>query len=97
MTDDASALKQMIESLDDTIATARGGSQAFVAHLLEMARLELLMQYHGIEERELERFCEALTEERTLRRNRRPVILGAASPRRARRGRSKARNAKVTS
>jgi len=94
MTHDATTVKQMIDDLEDTIATARERSYSFVTHLLEMARLELLMQYHGIQERELDTFCEALTEEGAANRNRRSVILGAASPRRARRARTKGRNAR---
>jgi len=94
MTDDAAAVKQMIDSLEDTIATARGRSYLFVTRLLEMARLELLMQYHGIQECELDTFCEALTEQSGSQRGRRSIIMGDASPRRARRARTKPRNAR---
>lgn len=92
MTDDAAAVKAMIDNLEDTIGLARGRSDPFVARLLEMARLELLLQYHGIQERELDTFCEALAQQHGSQRDRRSIILGDASPRRARRGRSKRRS-----
>lgn len=91
MTDDAATVKEMIDSLEDTIGMARGRSDPFVARLLEMARLELLLQYHGIQERELDTFCEALEQQHGSQRERRSILLGDASPRRARRGRSKKR------
>lgn len=94
MTDDAAAVKEMIDTLEDTIVTARARSYSFVTHLLEMARLELLMQYHGIQEGELDTFCEALTEESGSPHDRRSVIMGNASPRRTRRTRTKARSAR---
>ncbi len=91
--DEAKIAKQMIEDLEETIATARLQSYGFVARLLEMARLELLMTYHGIQERELETFCEALTEGGGLH-DRRSVMIGNASPRRRHGAGAKPRNAR---
>ena len=93
-TDDAAIVKQMIEGLEETIGTARNQSFSFVARLLEMARLELLMHYHGIQERELETFCQALTQEPGPQHGRRSVLIGDASPRRSRGPRSKPRNSR---
>jgi hypothetical protein len=88
-TDDTEIVKQMIENLEETIRTARRQSFSFVARLLEMARLELLMHHHGIQERELETFCEALTQEQGPQHGRRSVLIGDSSPRRARGARQK--------
>jgi hypothetical protein len=88
---DATIVKEMIEGIEDSIGTARRQSYSFVAQLLEMARLELLMTYHGIKEGELETFCEALIEEPGAAHDRRSIVIGDASPRRSRRGRSNPR------
>ncbi len=95
--DDAAAVKEMIDTLEGAIDTARARSYSFVTHLLEMARLELLMQYHGIQECELDTFCEALTQKSASQHDRRAVIVGNASPRRTRRGRIKGRSARRSS
>lgn len=83
-TEDGAIVKQMIEGLDQAIETAKGQSFDFVARLLEMARLELLLNYHGIQEGELETFCEVLTQENGSPHDRRSILIGNASPRRTR-------------
>jgi hypothetical protein len=82
---DATIVREMIEGIEDAIGTARQQSFSFVARLLEMARLELLMTYHGINEGEIEAFCETLAQEHGAAHNRRSIILGDASARRVRR------------
>lgn len=94
MTDDTATLKELIDGLDDTIGMARRLADPFAVRLLEMARLQLLMQHHGIKEGELETFCEALTEDHVPTSGRRAIIMGESSPRRARRGRAKLRAAR---
>lgn len=88
---DAKTTKQMIESLDETIVTARQLSFDFVARLLEMARLELLVTTHGIQEAELDSFCDALARQQDTPHRRRKMLMGDAGPRRARRARVKPR------
>jgi hypothetical protein len=60
--EEAAIVKQMIEDLDDKIEIAKRQSFDFVARLLDMARLELLIRYYGIQEDEFEKFCEAVVE-----------------------------------
>jgi hypothetical protein len=91
MTGGAKTTKQMIESLDETIATARLLSFDFVVRLLEMARLELLVTSHGIKETELDSFCATLARQQDTPHRRRKLLLGDAGPRRARRPRAKPR------
>lgn len=87
---DAAAIRPMIEDLDTKIETARHLALDFVAQLLEMARLELLTHYHGIEKGEFDAFCDAIGG-LSVKRRRRAVGVGTARPRRPRGERAKSR------
>ncbi len=54
-------MRNMIETIDATIDGARARSLDFVVQLLEMARLELIANQHGIEVEELKSFCEHIS------------------------------------
>jgi hypothetical protein len=49
----------LLGQIDGAAAYARQSGLAFAAHLLDMARLEILAQRHGIGADELAAFCEA--------------------------------------
>jgi hypothetical protein len=92
----AAAVKQLIDDLDSRIETARHHSLDLVARLLDMARLELLMQHHGIDENEFEAFCDVLAEAPERKPQRRPIAMGSGGPRRPRGERAKPRRTRRT-
>ncbi|MEJ0074036.1 MAG: hypothetical protein WDO17_01075 [Alphaproteobacteria bacterium] len=74
-------LEQIIAATDKLIVLAReAGSQSGM--FLEMARLQLLLEYNEITEAEFGAFCDALEEGRFVQGRCEPVAAAHARPRR---------------
>ena len=74
-------LEQAIAAINDLIVLARGaGSQSEM--FLEMARLQLLLEYNEITEAEFGAFCHALEEGKFVRGACEPLAVAHARPRR---------------
>ena len=75
-------LERIIAATSELIVLAReAGSQSEM--FLEMARLQLLLEYNEITEAEFGAFCDALEEGRFVRGACEPVAAGHARPRRS--------------
>ena len=75
-------LERAITAIDELLMLAReAGSQSEM--FLEMARLQLLLEYNEITEAEFGAFCDALEEGRFMRGACEPVAAGHARPRRS--------------
>lgn len=75
-------LEQAITAIDELIVLAReAGSQSEM--FLEMARLQLLLEYNEITEAEFGAFCDALEEGRFMRGVCEPLAAAHARPRRS--------------
>jgi hypothetical protein len=75
-------LEQAITAIDELIVLARkAGSQSEM--FLDMARLQLLLEYNEITEAEFGAFCDALEEGKFMRGVREPLAAAHARPRRS--------------
>ena len=74
-------LERIIAATDELVVLARAaGSQS--GTFLEMARLQLLLEYNEITEAEFSAFCEALEQGRYVQSGCEPVATAHARPRR---------------